>query len=456
MSTILFFREDEGRDLFGKRGSEFKLPYPIIDADPSGFGAALEEEDLSKVKPSKKKSKTQLKDYLQAGRKRKTPYREVYNGLNGYSSAYSGLNGYAGYGVSGDMKSELLTSYTGAANPLSLETAADLYRNGYPTFATTGMYTGTDGLARLDVDRHGYTNGFYYDTMTRPYQHTLQYPSNGYSDLVSHSKYGYDMSKYSYDSFMGTGYGLDLAKRNSYYDSPKYDSSYRGYETQQNTDSKISRLNGSYDSLRKSSLYEGSGLMNSSGLLTCNPDGTPISSPSSSSCPVNSHSDLTSRQSLGVYSAKDSGNNNATADNTSYPSGGGSSNCSVQQNAVNCSKASVAILPHQQQQLSGYTSVIRSTSPRCGKSPTSYNNSSNNSNGGGPPQHQPSTPQPHSDCELNSWPTYVGKTENSGGGGGTGMASNSSENTSALSNPSPTSAISPDHTAVSGKLADTR
>ena len=33
----------------GKRGSEFKLPYPIIDTDPSGFGAALEENNDSKV-----------------------------------------------------------------------------------------------------------------------------------------------------------------------------------------------------------------------------------------------------------------------------------------------------------------------------------------------------------------------------------------------------------------------
>ena len=43
---------------------------------------------------------------------------------------------------------------TAATANLALETAADLYRNGgYPSFATSGVYPGSDGL-RLDVDRH--------------------------------------------------------------------------------------------------------------------------------------------------------------------------------------------------------------------------------------------------------------------------------------------------------------
>lgn len=33
--------DDEGRDLYRKRGSEFKLPYPIIDIDPTEFEAGL-------------------------------------------------------------------------------------------------------------------------------------------------------------------------------------------------------------------------------------------------------------------------------------------------------------------------------------------------------------------------------------------------------------------------------
>lgn len=351
---------------------------------------------MSKVKTNKKKSKTQLKDYLQAGRKRKTPYREVYNGLNGYSSTYSGLNAYPGYG--GDVKNEFL-SYTGS-NSLSLETAADVYRNVYPTFATPGVYPGTDGLTRLDMDRHGYTNGFYYDSVTRPYQHTIQYPSNGYSDLVSHSKYGYDVSKYGYDSLMGGSYSLDLSKRNNYYDtSSKYGDSYRGYDSQStSSENKYGRLNGSYESLRKTSVYE-----NSTGLLQC--DGS-VSSPTS--CP--SSNDLSGRQLHSLYQK----------DNTSEYQQQSSTDCSIQQNTDH-SKHS------QPQQHTGYASVIRSTSPR-GKSSPSYTNPSSSSLHLAPPQ---------SDCDMNGWSSCtVGKAQSP-------HSNLHSDNTSTVSDPSPASASTP-------------
>ncbi|GFO13793.1 Aryl hydrocarbon receptor [Plakobranchus ocellatus] len=49
--------EDEGQDLFGKRGNEFKLPYPLLDIDVcAGFGFG-DDEISSKPKPSKSKKK---------------------------------------------------------------------------------------------------------------------------------------------------------------------------------------------------------------------------------------------------------------------------------------------------------------------------------------------------------------------------------------------------------------
>lgn len=398
---------------------------------------------MSKVKTGKKKSKTQLKDYLQAGRKRKTPYREVYNGLNGYSSAYSGLNAYSSYGMSSEMKNEFL-SYPAGTNPLSLETAADVYRNAYPSFATPPVYPTTDSLARLDMDRHGYTNGYFYDSVTRPYQHTLQYPSNGYSDLVSsHPKYGYDVSKYGYESFMGSGYSLDLSKRNSYYDTSKYDSYSRGYDTQSGvSDSKLARLNGSsYDTLRKSSsssLYETSPVMNSNGLLQCGGGDATMASPTT--CSIN-NSDLTSRhnQSLSVYNnnhhpkEEEMGSDYQTTANC----GGSSSN--------DCGKNN----PSQQQHPhAGYASVIRSTSPRGGKSspPTTYGNI------------QPSTtPQDCGEMNVNGggvWPSCNKAQSPIHNGGVTSnlhiSSSVSSDSTSNVSSdPSPSSVHTPviiDHT----------
>lgn len=265
---VFSFRDDDGKELFGKRGSEFKLPYPIIDADPSGYGIAMEEEELSKIKTSSKRGKTaqgKYKEYLQTGRKRKAPYRDVaYSALpNGYANAaspYSSIStAYPGYT---DMKTnDFISPYTPAGSNLALETAADLYRSSaYTPFAAaaaSGMYPTADSL-RFDMDRQAaYANGYYFDSVTRQYQHSLPYTATGYSDLISHSKYPYDMSKYGYDSLVASGYGLDLTKRSNYYDTSTA-AAYRGYDA---TGDKYSRVNGSYDNsvARKTSAYDTNG-----------------------------------------------------------------------------------------------------------------------------------------------------------------------------------------------------
>lgn len=224
----------------GKRGSEFKLPYPIIDTDTSGLGSSL-EEDASKLKsPRGKKSKTQLRDYLHTGRKRKTPYREAFNGLNGYSP-YAPLNGYPTC-QTGEMKPDLMFPYGG--QNFAMDTS-ELYRTGYHTLAGSVYGTG------LEADKHGYANGYYLEP--RNYQHTLQYHPNGYTDLMGTAKYSYDMAKYGYDH-MPAGYGLDLSKRQYEEEMSKYDSDFRKYTHDYSSD-KISRVNGALDPLKTSSLY---------------------------------------------------------------------------------------------------------------------------------------------------------------------------------------------------------
>ena len=245
------YREDEGRELVGKRGNEFKLPYPIIDTDLSGIGSGLDEdEDLGKSKSSRnKKSKTQLRDYLQAGRKRKTPYREVYPTLNGYNP-YLSLNGYPNC-QTGDVKAELMYPYGGTNFAID----SDFYRSGYHAFAGS-VYPGTDSL-RLDADKHSYTNGYYLEP--RQYQHTLQYHGNSYSDLMAQtSKYGYDVAKFSYCDPMGS-YGLDLTKRGHYEDEiSRYEADLRKYAAYNDYSAaeKVSRVNGSFDALRSDGSVE--------------------------------------------------------------------------------------------------------------------------------------------------------------------------------------------------------
>ena len=56
------FRDDEGQDLFHKRGNEFKLPYPLLDLDMcTGFDFPT-DDIASKMKGSRnKKQKPQVR-----------------------------------------------------------------------------------------------------------------------------------------------------------------------------------------------------------------------------------------------------------------------------------------------------------------------------------------------------------------------------------------------------------
>ncbi len=265
-------RDDEGRDLVGKRGSEFKLPYPIIDTDTTGLCSPMEDE-MGKIKsPRGKKSKSQLRDYLHTGRKRKTPYREAYNGMNGYNP-YASLNGFPAACPTGDVKPDIMYPYT-TGQTYGLDTS-DLYRTGYP-FTAGSIYPSTAESYRIEAEKHGYANGYYLEP--RQYQHTLQYHGNGYTDLYSAqtaSKYPYDMSKYGYDpvtgNLTGSTYGLDLSKRP--YDEAelsKYDSEIRRYTCQEYSADKLSRINGSLDPLKTSALYGTTPILNNDSLVSCN------------------------------------------------------------------------------------------------------------------------------------------------------------------------------------------
>ncbi|CAH1799589.1 unnamed protein product [Owenia fusiformis] len=243
LCTHRHLTEDEGMDLIGKRGNEFKLPYPLLDMDTSGFGMDSDNEEYSKKAPKPaKKPKNQLRDYLQTGRKRKSPYREVNGSIAAYGSTYPGYPG-------SEVKAEVMYPYATPNNNIGID-SADFYR-GYTTFPPTLYPTAATDPYRLEGEKQHYANSYY-----SSYPSSLQYPTNGYSDVnVMAAKYSYDMSKYGYDV---TGYGLDLAKRGSAYDDDisKYDSEYRKYSQDYATSEKLThRVNGSYDSL-KSTAYD--------------------------------------------------------------------------------------------------------------------------------------------------------------------------------------------------------
>lgn len=331
-------RDDEGRDLVGKRGSEFKLPYPIIDTDTSGLGSPLDEELSSGSKngksPRNKKNKGQLRDYLQTGRKRKTPYRECYNGLNGYNP-YTALNGYPATACpqTGEIKADISAMYPYTGNNYGLDTA-DIYRSTGYTYG--GLYpTATDSY-RLEAEKHAatYPNGYYLEP--RQYQHTLQYHGNGYTDFMSPtSKYSYDMSKYGYDTHaMASSYGLDLSKRPyDDMDIHKYSHDYSAADKL----SSVSRVNGSLDPLKSSALYGTTPILNNDSLNTTT---------SVASCPL--------------YSSTPAGDSSSSRDLKL----GKLPTTPLSDTGADASKhqSSAAILPN------GHASVIRNASPRT-KSP---------------------------------------------------------------------------------------
>ncbi len=186
---------------------------------------------------------------MQTGRKRKTPYRDCFNGLNGYNP-YTALNGYpATCPQTGEIKTDISTMYPYTGNNYGLETS-DLYRTSGYTYS--GLY-GTTDTYRLEAEKAAaaYPNGYY--LQPREYQHTLQYHGNGYTDLMAQtSKYSYDMSKYGYDTHHVSSYGLDLSKR------PYDDMDLHTYSSAAD---KLSRVNG-YDPLKTSALYGTTPILN--------------------------------------------------------------------------------------------------------------------------------------------------------------------------------------------------
>lgn len=262
------FREDEGRDLARKRGSEFKLPYAIVDNDPSGFCNLLPEDDLTKVRSSRnKKSKNQLREYLHTGRKRKTPYRELYHSLNAYTP-YSNINGYGEYRNGGDAKSDAFM-YSYSSQNFSFD--AEQYRLGYHTFSTGAVYPEADK----------YANGYYINT--RHYPYSFQCHANSYSDLMAHaaSKYKQNFAKY--------GYGLDLSSKNIPYELDAQhcsDINFQKYSSEYVAGDKLSLVSGVFDPLvsgcfyGRNTLSSGNNLLNGSmamgnsnscdNLLSCN------------------------------------------------------------------------------------------------------------------------------------------------------------------------------------------
>ena len=327
------YRDDEGRDLVGKRGSEFKLPYPIIDTDTTGLSSPLDEElsgsGKSGKSPRNKKNKGQLRDYLQTGRKRKTPYRECFNGLNGYSP-YTALNGYpAACPQTGEIKADISAMYPYTGNNYGLDTA-DIYRSTGYTYG--GLYPSTTDSYRLEAEKHAaaYPNGYYLEP--RQYQHTLQYHSNGYPDFMSPtSKYSYDMSKYGYDTHaVASSYGLDLSKRP--YDEMDFHKYSHDYSAADKLPS-VPRVNGSLDPLKSSALYGTTPILNNDSL------------------------NMSSATSCTLYSSVE-----RYGQDTSRDTKLGKLPTTPLSDSTDISKQTSAIMPN------GHASVIRNASPRT-KSP---------------------------------------------------------------------------------------
>lgn len=127
----------------------------------------------------------------------------IASSIQNYVSAYP--SGFTAYDGGGEYKSsDLLYPY--GNNGFGIE--PDLYRaQGYST-AFPPIYPTPDPY-RIEVDKHAIANPYNLLDTHRQYQHPgFSYGTNGYSDLVMPSKYGYDVPKYGFDS-----YGLDINKR---------------------------------------------------------------------------------------------------------------------------------------------------------------------------------------------------------------------------------------------------
>ena len=396
----------------------------------SGLGSPI-EEDINKTKsPRGKKSKTQLRDYLSSGRKRKTPYREAFNGYNPYASL---ANGYAGCQPT-DVKPDLMYPYAAATNNFGLDTS-DLYRTGYHTFAST-MYPTTADSFRFEADKHSYTNGYYLEP--RQYQHTLQYHGNGYTDIMAPgaaSKYSYDMSKYGYDPMTAASYGLDLSKRPYEEELGKYDD-FRKYSHDYTAD-KLSRVNGSLDPLKTSALYGTTPILNNDSLISCN-------MPYNTTSPCSIYRTDMAGGMDRVYNPQDT-SSLLQKDPSAMPNGSKmKDSISDQAAAPDPLKAPAAALPN------GHQTVIRNASPRT-KSPRQERSSSSSMYASGSTGSTDNTTSVLTSCG-NSWlppSSQHCKTSPGGSGGssgGPGQAATPDAQPSAVPSPSLSSRIiSPGH-----------
>lgn len=271
---MIVYRDDEGSELVTKRGNEFKLPYPIIDLDPADVGLAEMElvgssgnsvvgGGVARLSGGGekavvgvgggagrgKKTKGQLRDYMQASRKRKAPYREVYADINEYALYASGAKGtcypYVDGSTIGDVSSELMYSFGNYAAGLAGGSAAaaaagDYYYSSYPAaaFATAcavypsmtshdAWYQTRDKTADYSLVGGGGSGGScsggssnsssYYSSLSSHYQQLQQqYAAAGIYDVNSaSSKFAtsYGRPKYgAYDSATLNGYRYGLHK----------------------------------------------------------------------------------------------------------------------------------------------------------------------------------------------------------------------------------------------------
>ncbi|ESO94801.1 hypothetical protein LOTGIDRAFT_117861 [Lottia gigantea] len=235
--------DDEGQDLFGKRGNEFKLPYPLLDMDLCGGFGFPDDDFSSKSKSNKVKKKSQGRESAMPNKKRKGAC--LVNGIPGYT--YPPFNSYE----TGDYKADIIYPYSG--NNYGYE--PDLYRShGYSSLQAP-LYPSTESY-RFEAEKHGLTNGYFYDH--RQYQTALPYSSNTFTDIMTPStKYGYDVTKYGIDP-----YSIDLSKKmHCAEEVPHLDSDVRkyGYELHE----RFPRLNGSIEPVDlRSSVYNPNPYMN--------------------------------------------------------------------------------------------------------------------------------------------------------------------------------------------------
>lgn len=187
LRNVIFYREEEGRDLMSKRNADFKLAFfqpQLLASSMYDFDGEIEYLMPGMKQPRSRKSKKEL---LQGGRQRGVIEGEPING---------GLLGHA-------LKPEVMYNYP------SLDYMA------HP------MYTPEfdNRLIRPAEDHRFscYPNGYYGDH--RQYASTLPYSAA--NAPIPAPKYGYDLQRHCYAD---VGYaGLDVCKAATYPDNNSFD-----------------------------------------------------------------------------------------------------------------------------------------------------------------------------------------------------------------------------------------